>query len=549
VTSQAVDASAPFEKAVKHLFRHLHDSRNLRTNPLVRRFFEDPGIRGSEPISDAAVLDRIHELVRLGAESCRGADLLEGKNRQAYRQHAIIVWQCLEQRPIGAVAATLRISQQHCYRERASICRRVARFVYEHNYFTSLDYLGQMDEFQILIDAARRQAASGDMATTFRQFERLVSVAPSRQEKIETLRLNSLAALSFGDVDRAEQANIEAGILFDEMKSEEPPTFWRVAQACIDMMESELAYHRGDIKKALSGALQATSTLREAAVDEPARIKELQVEALCNCAGILWNDGSLEKAYEIIAQAESNLRHVRASSTQLRARVIKAFWRVRWPLLLSPAAWCPAWQRLRGLTKAFEEARASGILLEMADTLSTLSNFHATLGNTSDAHHVARIAISLARQAGNETRASQISIDIAVNMLYTTDWEHAISFLPSRARLTGLGPAYFTAFSHFDVLLALRSRHFKKARALAFEQIESCSSARWFVKNSLVAALAAHHLQDPHEAQTLIETAIPAAESLASALILRDAYNAASTITGNPRFKREADELTYLIKN
>jgi hypothetical protein len=111
-----------FEKAVHHLFRHLHDSSVFRNDPLVRRFFEDPAKRGSEPTSDEAVLDRIHDLVRLDAERCRDADLLKGKSAQAYRQQAIIALQRFEQRPISASAAELGISYQHCYRERANIC-------------------------------------------------------------------------------------------------------------------------------------------------------------------------------------------------------------------------------------------------------------------------------------------------------------------------------------------------------------------------------------------------------------------------------------------
>jgi hypothetical protein len=44
-----MDSSASFNVAAKHLFRHLHDARALRKNPLVQRFFEE---------SDAARLMR-----------------------------------------------------------------------------------------------------------------------------------------------------------------------------------------------------------------------------------------------------------------------------------------------------------------------------------------------------------------------------------------------------------------------------------------------------------------------------------------------------------
>ena len=67
--------------------------------------------------------------------------------------------------PINAVAAALGISYQHCYRERATVSKRVARFIYEHHVTASVEYLSQLDEFQVLMDRASCQIACGDLAT------------------------------------------------------------------------------------------------------------------------------------------------------------------------------------------------------------------------------------------------------------------------------------------------------------------------------------------------------------------------------------------------
>ena len=76
----------------------------------------------------------------LGAAYCRDADLAAGKEERALRQHAIVSQQCLEQRPIRDVAARLGISYYHCYRQRAEICRRVARYICERDDAPSLEF-------------------------------------------------------------------------------------------------------------------------------------------------------------------------------------------------------------------------------------------------------------------------------------------------------------------------------------------------------------------------------------------------------------------------
>jgi hypothetical protein len=155
--------------------------------------------------------------------------------------------------------------------------------------------------------------------------------------------------------------------------------------------------------------------------------------------------------------------------------------------------------------------------------------------------------VLLAKQGNNDTMAFETSISSAVNLLYTNNWEHAASFLPSREQIAYVDPAFRYAFLYFDALHALRSKSFSKARTLAFEQIRNCKSPSWIVKTSLVAALAAHALEYRHEARSLIEATIPNARKLGVAEILRDACSVAATITGESRFKSEVEDLTDLI--
>jgi tetratricopeptide (TPR) repeat protein len=269
-------------------------------------------------MEEREISDRIHALVRQGVDYCRDASLLEGKGERALRQHTIIMRQCLERRPIREVAKALGISYHHCYRERASICRRVARFICEYNGAPTLDYLDDLDEFRLLMDRTERRAASGDRNAAFQECDHLVLVAPSAPQKIEALRFSSSISLNFGDIDQAKRALATASALREQQRVIESTLPWVMAQSCIDLMESELAYYASNIDEALGCAHRARSQLEQLPTDASLHVKELYVESLLEIAAILWNIGKLESAYEHISSAEANLRYVRATSRRDR---------------------------------------------------------------------------------------------------------------------------------------------------------------------------------------------------------------------------------------
>jgi hypothetical protein len=213
----------------------------------------------------------------------------------------------------------------------------------------------------------------------------------------------------------------------------------------------------------------------------------------------------VEKAFEYISAAERSVRSTWASSARLRTRVFTAFWNVRQSHLLSSTTWCPSWQRFRGLTTAFEDAYASGILTEASKALEGLTRAHAILGNAPEALTAARSAVLVAKQGGNDAVVVEASISSAVNLLYTNNWEHAVSFLPSREQLGHADPSCLHALRYFDALHALRSGDYSNARTLALKQTRNCKSTRWVVKTGVIAALASSALEHKHEARTLIE--------------------------------------------
>ena len=539
-------SSVSFNAAAKHLFRHLHDARALRRNPLVRHLFENPSAGTFARDRERVVLERIHALVRQGSEHCRDADLAEGKDERAERQHAIVALQCLERRPIREVAEALGISYGHCYRERAEIARRIAHYICEHSTPLTLDYLEDFDEFQIMMDRARHRATFSDLRSALRECHKLIYSAPSAQHKIEVLRLTAVISLRFGIVRGAENALLAAQALFARELSSEPSTARDVAQACIDLIEARLAYYRADEAQALRMALAATQRLESASEWTPSRGGELLAESLYELGTAFCNAGNLSKGYDYVSRSEKVLQEEHKAASPLRTRIMIALWKLRDDLLMNSQHWYPSWQRLKGLTTAFEQAYAAGALSEATAALVALAEYHSIAGNDAEALRSGRCAVLLAKQEKSERLMTQTAIRIAMTLQSTRYHELAVALTPKRPQLDSCDAYHRELLTYLSAQRALQRSGFQEAWAIATGEGDRRETAALRISRWLIAASAAHKLERG-DARDLIEAAIPAAENLGSAPILKDAYTVAARVTGSPRFKSRAHELARLL--
>jgi hypothetical protein len=202
----------------------------------------------------------------------------------------------------------------------------------------------------------------------------------------------------------------------------------------------------------------------------------------------------------------------------------------------------------KGLTTAFELAYGSGMLSEAADVLSDLTRVHALAGNDAEALRAGRSAIRLSKQLANSVREAEISISVAIDLLWTGNWKYAAPLMPAREDLACSDPANVADMtSYLGAVCALRSRNFSEAWTTASKDASRSKSPVWVVRSQLVAALAAHELGWRREAQSLIQASIPQAETLASAATLKQAYSVAARVTADTKFARKAKELTKLI--
>jgi hypothetical protein len=534
-----------FNATAKHFFRHLHEPELLRANPLTAHFFDALG-DSPQPRAHRS-LGRIHDLVKQAAKHYHDIDLGAGKGERASRQYAIVMRQCLAKRPIQEVAKQLGISCKHCYRERAEICRRIARYISEYDDISVLNHFLKRDEFHLRMDRSMQQASCTGLKAAAREIDKLISVAPSQPDKIDALRLSGTLAIRFGDISRAEEAYATAQALYGECLGVLQPSSRQIAEACIDLLGFRLASYYANTDQALRLAQRATRRLESVPLDVTPRVRELYIECLYQSAVALGDVGHMHEMYDCLVKAESTVCSTRVLPSWLRARVTVALWKSRNHFLTSSRSWHPLLQRLECLATAFEQAYTAGALLEGIDALDALTECYVFAGNEAAAFQTAGRALLLVNEVPSARIRTQVLIRIATTMLSTRYWQWASALLARFEQLPSCDRYHLELRSHFMAKRALRLRTFGDAWTFANNDEDYRRFPNLKISNQLVAAATAHQLQRRRDALALVDAAIPAAEAFGSAPTLRDAYNIAARITGEARFEDQAREVARLL--
>lgn len=540
------DSGNSFELAVKHLFRHLHDPRILRKNPLVAHFFKEVPLDGlTRAREDRTALAEIHDRVRRAAKHCYDSDVSAGKAERTFRQHEIITRQCLDRRPIREVAQALGISIGQCYRERSAICRRVGQYLSESNQKLALESLTQVDEFGLLLSQARYRTAFPDAKTATRVFDDLVQIAPSLEEKVEAFRTSAWTSLEFGNLAGAEEAYSNARAVFEKVAATVNTTSQAIARASLELLRGELANERGELTSLKAMSARAIAHLQGCQTGSPLAAA-LYAESLFEQGAALWNLGNHVVACDWIGRAEASLRHAPATFL-LRMRIEASLWKMRTSLLLDGRSWYPAWKRHAGLLKVFHEAYQSGALRYTTESLAILTEHHAFTGRDDEALKAGRMAVRLAE--GHQSRQARVCtrLEVAVRLLSTRHWRYASQLLAGMPSVEMFGAYHQELLTYSITECLFRAGRFHDALALASSRGKCLRRAGLAVRNQIVAAAAAHALGRTRDARDIVASALPAAEGLRSAPILRDAYGLAGRIMREPRFTRKAAEITRLM--
>ncbi|MGA8533495.1 MAG: hypothetical protein WB615_05255 [Candidatus Tumulicola sp.] len=512
----------------------------------MRRFFADPAVTELGDSRERCVLEHIHELIRNAAERYRDRGCKAGRDQSTLLEYKILTMQCLERRPIREVAAALGISSYYCYRRRANICRHVARDLLEYENDPRLDFLSDIDEFQLLLDVARHGSVLDDIRPTLLICERLISSAQTSRQRIEALRMQANTFLRAGNLCGALKPRTEAMAVLRAEELHCSPDERDLLVALVDLLDCRIERFRANKVEALCLARRSASLLKVSHLRATPSIKWLYVESLFELTATLCNIGDFEQAYDSIKQAESNLEHLGPSATWLHARVMVMLWRLRSNLLLSSNIWCPSSQRVRGLVAAFKQACLVGALAESTEALVGLTDHYAWAGKDAEALNAARAALLISRQQSERARL-HAAIRLGLSLSITRFRERALSMLPDPSQLECCDEFHRSTLTYLMAEKALSNGRFDSAWALASRPNDTSEYTTLTISRWLVAAASAHELGRMHDARALVERAIPAAERSGVAPILRDAYLVGAKITNNRRMQRRSKEVANVL--
>lgn len=535
-----------FARSTKHLFRYLHNAKQLRRNPIVRRFFDDPTIGGFGAARDRAVLARIHRVVREAADYYRDTNLRAGERDGALRQHTIVMQQCFGGASVSVVATELGISANLCYRERAQICRRIAGHLLSYSGAPALQYFPDIDPFDIQVERVVRIATCGEMAASLHACDALIQAAESIEQRLHALCVSASVHLHFGSSNRARRALDEAKRSSRRRGSDAPSPLWPLTLAQIANAEAQLAHFLGHTWNAVELAQSATDRLREIVAVGPESAYDLYAECLNFLAGALWNLGDTERAYDAFVDAETSLRHARRPERITHAVMVQA-WRVRNRLLTSSKTWYPAWRRIQALQHTFEGAYRSGATIQAIEALEGLTEIYTFGGNGTEALRNGRLALTLAYQQPSPIVRSQTLLTVAQLLLRTHHAEYALALLADAER-SNRGDAVLRR--RLSCIVAERAIHlgrFDEAWQLATAQAPLEAPAELGLRKRIVAVQSAYALGWLPQAASDVEVLIPLAERFGSAPVLVDAYAIAARVTSKREFSKKATEIINLL--
>lgn len=539
-----------FEVAVKHLFRHLHEPAFLRRNPLVRHFFATTPAGRPARARDLAALKAIHTLVREGADRYRDAGIAAVDHENALRQHAIVVLAYLDRRPLREVADLLGISQDHCYRARADICRYIARYIQDcHERSRSAAPVPVFDAFRFRMQQAALQAEIGNVEEALTAYESLAGEAAPVQKKVAALCSAAQLLVDSGEASRAANLHARAQQLFQDAAPSLPPAVAGRIEANIQFITACLEYAGARYAQAFN-TFQSVDSRLEALGPSPEEPDDLRAKVLAELGASEYLCGNMGRAIDLYAKAEAELDQLRVPSPILRLdlRLRRALYRSR--LAIDLAHWQPAVQRLETLTRIFEEAQEFGyVRLSIQAAIALMECYcYARPGNDTAVLDASRFALSLATRYDNQDLLVSTALNSAYVFLHTAHWRYVPALVRQVKDLqcaAHLRPRIRYIEADHALLSGLYQRAWDLASSLGDDGEPLGQDVS--VRNSLVAANAAAALHRRRDAKSWIERAIARAEELGSAPLLCEAYGTATTITGEVRFRRKAQETAKIL--
>jgi tetratricopeptide (TPR) repeat protein len=546
-----VDPNASFDVAARHLFRHLTDSKQLRRNPLVRRFFEGGAAGRFTHANERATLALIRDLVVRGGEQYGSSEVAGSVQREAaYRRHTIVTEHCLEGRPLESVAAELGISMRQCYRERVEAMHRIAEYVGSYEDRPKTDVESILSEFRLRMDRAACRAEVGDVDQALRDYDDIVASDPSREHKVEALCKRAEALLAPGDFQQCEASLVQAqGLL------RTGPLLTDVADAAmlahVELVRSKVCWSTGKFDEdalALGRALECIDPVLPGAGD---RVLELYAEVLLEFCERFRTRGEFRRAHEYLRRAEAALGSVRMPTPARRFDAMVESWSLGARGVQFEGSSTRHHSRYEALAELSALALSAASPRRSIRLAQAFMQHHADVGHQEAASEWAQRALLMAKQHHERRLLASVSLSVA-------DWA---SVTPQRIQVPSLlraADGVFPKGSPDWILLhglwaayALQSKQYREALAGAMEverALGSMGNVRFQAATRTVIALAAHALGKQSEAKEQVHSALEVIDNYGTPWTRQQAYRAAATITGDQQYRRKANEVRQSLR-
>lgn len=526
--------NASFEVAARHLFRHLNDAKELKRNPLVKKYFDNRA--GTTNLDDRTILilwTRIHA----AAKDYR-VNAPRDKEAAIQRRLAVLAG-CLQGRSVKQLAHSLGISLRQCYRERSLIYRYVGEALRRDTLSPVGPIVHIEDAFESQMERAAVRVRNGDYALAMRQYDSLIAEGSARQKCRALVRRGELE-LELGFLSSAESSLEALSMLVAEAAEGEALYGESVA---VQLLQARLAWDKGKFSEAVAKLSLARAASAEFKDGPSERLRCIYADIALESAKRAFDLGDFDAAKSFIVEAKhaseaTTVPHERLANILLTESCL-GFASTR------PGEDIPKHGPIALAAMAHSAAVQCGsIKWRLKAELFLIALQRSSL----DVLQRGLLILSLANELQNAPLFALLSLELADLLLETPSWRRAEGVMDVTVPD---GSFYAGSFSMLKAAYHLKARapsaakhHAKVAHALA----SRAGAPRFQASTLRLLGFCSYLLGERDEATDYISLAVPLAERFASAPARLKTLRTAARITGRRKYAKEAAKLASAIR-
>ncbi|MGA7355486.1 MAG: hypothetical protein WBW76_08650 [Candidatus Cybelea sp.] len=527
---------ASFEAAVRHLFRHLGDVRELRRNPLVRKLFEkrEAGSDVNDTSVDAIIRARVEALAAAYRDAAPADQRLRSK-----RQFAIL-WAGLQGRSVKAIAHSLQMSLRQCYRERSTIQRHIGEALRRGDDTPQKVPFKIHDVFETQMERAASRLENGDYALARRQYTALTDEGTNSQ------RLRALAARTGLELEVGATPAAEAflGALSASLaQADDVPRIERAeAEVRVQLLQARLGWEQGSFADILTKLRSVQRSADRFKNDPTERLRALYADIVIEAATRAFDLGAFDSTRELLSEAKGVSDTISARDRRNAALLLLES-------NITFATGRPVFETRDDPMDLVNRAHSAAIQCGSIKLRLKTEMFLVALQRAHiDVVQQGALLLSSARDLRNAPLTALLSLELADLMLETPAWQRASRLLSGKYPQRSF---YAGSFSMLKAVYQLKARDPWAVRkhARAAHSIATQAGAPRFQAAALrLLGYSSYLLGKRDDANDYISSAVPLAERYGSAPARLKTLRTAAIITGKQEYAREAAVLATVIQ-